>query len=299
MRDALNLRHLTFFRALAETSSFTAAANFCGVSQPGLSAAIKELEADLGARLFDRDTRNVKLTDAGRALLPLVEITLANTALAARDLREQVSSGRTNVRVAAVSSVASYLLPAALALYGESSDVKIEVEDVSDIGPFVFDGRADIGVGHGPFDPETLEADFLFAVKLCAVASPAHWAAHQSELTWSEIALQKVVSYKPDTPVYRTIEATMAAQGLRFIPHGTYRYRQSLIGAVLAGTAIGILPALSLGKTLPAGLVEIPITDPVVSHYYFIVSRKGRAMSDEARKLRGFLRDQITQAMGS
>lgn len=298
MRDGLNLRHLTFFKAVAETSSFTAAAERCGVSQPGLSAAIKEFEADLGVRLFDRDTRNVGLTKAGEALLPLVEVTLANAAIASRDIRERVTSGRTNIRIASVSSITSFLLPHALALDGEMADTRIEISDVQnfEVTERVMSGNADIGIGLGPFDATVFEADFLFSDQLTAVVSQTHPLAQMRELTWSEVGLEKIVAYREGSHVYQMIETTLATQGILFAPQATYHFRQSLFGVALSGQAITILPSLSLNRTMPPGLVEIPIADPIVSRQYFIVSRRHRAMTGEARRLRRFLLEQLTRS---
>jgi DNA-binding transcriptional LysR family regulator len=64
------LRHLRFFTAVADARHFGDAARDIGMTQPPLSQGIKRLEGRLGVRLFDRDTRGVRLTSAGQALLP-------------------------------------------------------------------------------------------------------------------------------------------------------------------------------------------------------------------------------------
>src|SRR3954452_6462946 len=76
----MELRHLRYFVAIAEEQSFTRAAERLWVAQPGLSTQIRRLEEELGAKLFERHTRGVDLTDAGRVFLGR-----ARTALAAAD----------------------------------------------------------------------------------------------------------------------------------------------------------------------------------------------------------------------
>jgi DNA-binding transcriptional LysR family regulator len=94
-RDSLReveLRQLRTFVAVAEEGSFTLAADRLHVVQSAVSATIRGLEAELGVRLFDRSTRRIELSDAGRALLPDARRTLAAAALA-EDAVAQVGSG--------------------------------------------------------------------------------------------------------------------------------------------------------------------------------------------------------------
>ncbi|MDX1871635.1 LysR family transcriptional regulator [Mycolicibacterium sp. 120266] len=104
----MELRQLTFAMAVAEAGSFTAAARRCHLSQSALSTQIAQLEAELGVRLFERTTRRVVLTEAGRLFLPtacrIVELAdelraqmSAHTAGALRTLR--VGSTQTATRV--------------------------------------------------------------------------------------------------------------------------------------------------------------------------------------------------------
>ena len=88
----MELRHLATFVAVAEEGSFTRAADRLHVVQSAVSAGVRNLEKELGAMLFDRSTHSVKLTDAGRALLPEALATLA-AAQAARDAVDEVRGG--------------------------------------------------------------------------------------------------------------------------------------------------------------------------------------------------------------
>lgn len=297
MQNWPNLRHLSFFKALAETLSFTAAAQICGVSQPGLSAAIRELEEELGVRLFQRDTRNVRLTGHGEALLPLVEVTLNNAARGARDIRDLVKAKRNNVRIAAVSSITSFLLPAAIAEFeNDHPGVRVEMLDVENprVTQWVQDGQADLGIGLGPFDLKAFDPIFIFSDRLVAVTTRSHRLARLDGVTWAEVGLEPIVSYHPSSHVYQMIDRTLAAHGIRFVPHGTFSFRQTLFGWALGGKVISILPSLSLAKTMPQELVPIPLTNPIVSRQYFIVARKGTVPTEHAENLREHLRSRLT-----
>src|SRR5256885_16181794 len=72
----MNFVQLQYAKVVADTGSFSEAAQVCGVSQPSISSAIAELEQELGARLFRRTTRRVELTSFGRKMLRSVELVL-------------------------------------------------------------------------------------------------------------------------------------------------------------------------------------------------------------------------------
>jgi DNA-binding transcriptional LysR family regulator len=87
----MELRQLSYFRAVAHERSFTRAAERLHVAQPGISHQIRQLEAELGSRLFDRSAKPVRLTPAGRALLPHAEGAL-DAAAAGRDAVDHLRS---------------------------------------------------------------------------------------------------------------------------------------------------------------------------------------------------------------
>lgn len=101
----MELRHLEHFLAVAEEGNFTRAAARLHLVQSALSVSIRSLEREFGARLFDRDTHRVELTDSGRALLPEARRTLA-AADAARDAVAAVQGGlRGTIRIGIMHSL--------------------------------------------------------------------------------------------------------------------------------------------------------------------------------------------------
>jgi DNA-binding transcriptional LysR family regulator len=110
----MDLRHLEYFVAVAEERSFTRAAARLHVVQSGVSATVKALERELGARLLERTSKRVALTDAGRALLPKARATL-DASVAARDAVDEVRGGlRGTLRLGTLTSVGLIGVPALL-----------------------------------------------------------------------------------------------------------------------------------------------------------------------------------------
>src|SRR5262245_19948828 len=96
----VELRHLRYFIAMAEELNFSRAAQRMHMAQPPLSAAIRQLERDLGVELFFRTTREVTLTDAGRAFLAGAQRTLAEAERAAEDAKRAAAGELGHLRIA-------------------------------------------------------------------------------------------------------------------------------------------------------------------------------------------------------
>src|ERR1700758_1352932 len=107
----MELHQLRYFCAVAETGSFSRAAERSHVSQPSLSQQIRKLEDELGARLFDRLGRSVRLTDLGNAFLPRARGVLRDLEAARGEVVERKDALSGTVVIGVIPTVAPYLLP--------------------------------------------------------------------------------------------------------------------------------------------------------------------------------------------
>ncbi|MCA0920876.1 LysR family transcriptional regulator [Pseudooceanicola nanhaiensis] len=281
MTPFLNIRHLAFFRALAESGSFTRAAEICGVSQPGLSVAIRELEDELGVKLFDRSTRAVTLTPKGRELFPVIEVALVNAARIEDDIRDVVASKRQVLRLAAVPSISASVLPRALAQLDRSEPaLRMELIDVESrvMEDYVREERADAGIGAGHYDPEVFGMIPLFGDPLSLVMPASHPWASRDSVQWAELEGQPYALYNDVSEAYRSAERTMLAHGLRFAPISTTNYHQTLMGQVLSGCAFGIVPRIATVRLLPPDLVCLPLSEPEVARRYTLIYKRDRRL---------------------
>src|SRR3954463_16576288 len=99
----MELRHLRYFVAIAEEGSFTGAAERLWVAQPGLSTQIRRLEAELGIKLFERQTRGGDPTEAGELFLERVRLALAAVETASATGRDR----RVRLALAAVETASA------------------------------------------------------------------------------------------------------------------------------------------------------------------------------------------------
>lgn len=110
----MELRHLRYFAAVADDLNFTKAARKLHVAQPALSRQIRQLEAEVGVALFERNRRQVRLTEAGRAFLAETRSVLAHSELAVKAAQATGRSGAGPLPVGYVWGLFHTLVPAAV-----------------------------------------------------------------------------------------------------------------------------------------------------------------------------------------
>src|ERR1700733_13929557 len=147
----MEFRQLRSVVAVARHASFTKGAAALAVAQPALSQAIASLERELGVRLFDRSSRRVALTDAGRAFAARAERILAEVAAAAEEMTAHAGGLRGRVVLGTSQSFAEDKLPKLLGrFHGTHPGVEIAVREgrADDLLVGLHEGRIDVFVGH-------------------------------------------------------------------------------------------------------------------------------------------------------
>ena len=115
----MELRHLRYFVAVAENLSFRRAAHRLHVSHPALSQQVHDLENELGLKLFERNSRRVALTEAGRAFLIGGRRVLAAAKEAVAQAQEAAKGERGRLVIASLGPLTSSFLPVALGRFRE------------------------------------------------------------------------------------------------------------------------------------------------------------------------------------
>jgi DNA-binding transcriptional LysR family regulator len=250
---------LAIFAKVVELRSFAAAASELALSKATVSKAVTRLEAHLGARLFNRTSRRLALTDAGQKLSGRAQQLLADGEAAENEALAQSVSPRGLVRLAVpmtfgVKSVAP-ILPQFLELY---PDVTIDLH--------LGDAMVDL-IGEG-FDAALriarLPDSSLIARRLCAVqrhtvAAPSYLKRHGRPTHPMHLAQHKCFGYAylstPDVWHYRNAAGEQASVR----PNGQLRVNngEALLPAVIAGLGIADLPDFIIGEAIASGEVEV------------------------------------------
>jgi len=286
MQLNLSTRHLRAFLALAELRSFTRAAHRCHLSQPAFSALVRSLEDAVGARLFDRDTRNVELTAEGRTLEEPARRLLADFETLAADIGERVALRKGRVSVAALPSLAAGWLPGLFAEYRAAHPgVHLELFDtLSDqCLELVRAGRADFALA--ATGPESAEwaTEVLCRDRFHLVCRRDHPLARKSTLRVKDLAAHPFVHFTRASSVRQHLEAALHPQQMATVLE--VEHLTTVMGMVEEGVGITVVPALTLFEFDRGSLVHRPFRLPGLERTIYLVRRADRGLSLAARSL--------------
>jgi DNA-binding transcriptional LysR family regulator len=198
--DRLETRELAYFSAVAEELHFGRAATRLGIAQPALSKAIRQLERKLGVTLFERTSRAVALTEAGRILTREAHVVLEAASAAAVRTR-RAGNHEPLLLLAMKPGGDGGLLPAILAAYARETDVlPAEVVFEADSARALREGRADAALLYAPPDDlQGLDTETLVTEAPVAVLPASHPLAHRSSLRMTDLAGENL-HRKPSGP---------------------------------------------------------------------------------------------------
>ncbi len=172
----MELHHLRYFLAIADTLSFSRAADRLGITQPALSRQIRDLERELGAPLFNREGRRNSLTAAGVALLPAARSALAEAERGKRNVREVLGAQGGAIAIGSSPQTAATVLAPIFRRYRETwprVDVRIVEDGVVSLIKALEEGTLDLAVVPLDVPPSLSVSPFLIA-HILAVSRPDH-----------------------------------------------------------------------------------------------------------------------------
>ena len=273
-------QQLLAFLCLVETGSFSRAAGALRVSQPTLSRTIKAIEYAIGARLFNRDTRNVELTSVGAELRPIAVRLVKEFDSAFSELTQFVEGKRGSITVAAVPSIAAVLLPSAIARFRETNPgVDIAVRDSlsQPVLNSVLEGAADLGITVHPAPSAKLAYKPLVGDEFCLVCRKDDPLARSETADWSVFGEYPFVAMSTASSVRTMTDAAFLQAGLAVKQLYECAHLATAGGLVAAGLGITALPRLAL--PIIESLASRTLIGPSLKRSIGVVTRAGEPMT--------------------
>jgi DNA-binding transcriptional LysR family regulator len=260
------LRHLVYFREVANRLHFRAAAEALGVAQPALSRQIAQFEAALGARLLNRSRRTVELTPAGRALAGWIEPLLKSLNRLAPELRAVAGGQHGHVRVAFTGLAMATVLPAILReFHRRHPGVRLELNESPTSAQLAALQAGEIACGFFHPDAPTpgLRTRLLLREKNGVLLPAEHALAPQARLRLRDLAATPFVLFpRAHNPgFYDRVLAAFSAAGVAPRIAEEVWPRANGVGLVCAGMGATFM-CPGEAKNLPKEVVFRPLTGP-------------------------------------
>lgn len=288
----IDFRSLKAFLSVVEAGGFSAAARIEGVSQPSLSRTIKQLEAALGVRLFDRDTRNLSLTVIGRELQTTSERLLSDLDNALSRISDLSRGALGTVVVASVPTLAATLVPPAVASFLKTHpDVTVHIQDIYTESSIqaVLDGSADLALAVRPPDHNELHYRFLFSDRFFAVGAENSGLGNRQKVDWSILKTRPFIAFHKGTSIRMMTDAALLQAGIPIKPQYECGELATVGGMLTAGLGITALPELSLSHLLAHRVQCCPLKSPVMTRSLGILTSSRRSLPPPAREFMSHL----------
>jgi DNA-binding transcriptional LysR family regulator len=261
--ESIELRHFRYFVAVAETLHFGRAAERLHMSQPPLSMQIRQLEAMVGAALFERTQRRVALTAAGEAFLSEARRTLTAAREALEAARQSAAGQQGRLRIGFVSSAPFNVLPRILRAYRERYPrvtVDLVERGSADQLRALVEGEQDVGLVRLPAATTGVSLQVLLREPLVVALPDTHRLAARRSLEARALAAEPFVMFprRLGPGLYELIMRFCAAAG--FVPHIGQEVEQmhAIVGLVGSGMGVALVPR-SMHLISGSGVVFKPL----------------------------------------
>jgi DNA-binding transcriptional LysR family regulator len=287
----LTARQLHAVLAVAEYNSFIAAAAFLKTSQPALTRTIRRVEDVLGVRLFDRTTRRVAITAAGREFVAVAERMLNDLRISVGSMREIGAEQRGRIIVSSIMSVANGLFPTIVAKY-RASRPGIEIVLREGVHGTVLEdvrsGAADLGVTYVDDVPDFVAAKRV-SREVFEVILPRHHPlikkSKRPSVTLAELAAFPLVSLPHESRTRRIIDGAASAAGYTLQHVATVTQFATMMSFVRAGVGIAIVPSGAIAGLLGKDLAVLALSKPRLSRDVGLIWLRDRELTPAARGL--------------
>lgn len=281
----LPLRQVSTFVCLAETQSFRRAAERLRLSQPAVSAHIRELERQVGVALVHRTTRHVSLTAEGKAFAVRARRALEELAMASEDLRELAAVHRGRVVVACIVPLMATVVPKVIQRINHlHPGLEIEIRDVlsGQLDQLIVRGEADFAIGPRPVGTNLtftrLERDYFVA------ALPLdHPLAGRGSINLRELTAYPLITTIRNANGRVVLDRAIDQLRLTLRPQFEFVHHFSVGKMVEAGLGVTVLPRSSVPSLASRGIVTVDIKSPRIFRDLGVIARREYRFSPAAQ----------------
>ena len=288
----MTLLQLQYFQTLARVLHYTQAAAELHIAQPSLSYSIKELEKELGVKLFEKDSRHIKLTIYGEQFLPYAEQALAMIDEGVGVLRQMANSAQQVVRLGYFHSVSASLIPSVmLGIYGQDKNqsIRFQFTEAPSFDLFQLLKKGEIDFAFCLHKDEDIESVTIMRQPLYLAVPEHHPLAKRESVNFEDFAKEPIVMLDKPSNLRTQLDQIYARHGLS--PQVVFEVRECNAALQYVALRFGVsvlpqVPAMENEK-----VVVIPISDDTSSFVRTVCFSwmKRRPLSPAARRVRDYI----------
>lgn len=289
-------RQLRAFHLVAHHRNFTRAAEAMFITPSGLSVLIRELERQLGFRIFNRTTRQVSLTGQGSELLAVTGPALSALEESISRIEQAVKTKNRRISVGTTPWFAAHVLPPAIKEFRDRKpDLEVQLFDgnLRAIIRRIEANRLDFAVGIFDRMPGIKRVPF-FRFSLMLARQDDGRPVRHSTSHWSELRDETLISLTKDYQHEQLIQKQLKRTGIACKRGQTVNLLDTQIGLVEAGLGIAVIPSFGVLASRDRK-VRISELDPVVTLEFQEISNRGRKLAAEAVEFAAFLKAYIAR----
>ncbi len=289
----LNTEWYRIFLHTAQSGNLTKAAQLLHITQPSVSYAIKQLEASLGVKLFDRLSKGVRLTPEGADLLQYVEQSFSLLQVGELKLKSLKDLSAGELRIGASGPIIKHLLLAPLdQLHASHPEVRIRLIQgkTAEIRKLLLEGHIDLGFVHLPFSDPDLELNQIMSIQDCFVVGPAYGLLARHPIAADEIAKIPLLLLTQGSSTRQFVEQWFSSQGIQIEADIELNSMDMLVELAGRGYGAAFVTRSFVKNELEEGkLMELSLLEPFPSRSVGLATRRGRSPSLIAKRFMEFL----------
>ena len=283
---ALNLHLVRLFAAVVEHDGFTAASRAVRVSQPAISRAVRDLEAQLGVSLIERTGRGVKLTAAGEALYGHARGVFASERAAEEAMAALRGVERGRLHVGASSNIATYALPAVVGHFvarHPGIDFQLSAVHTRQLCEMLLDYDIDVAIAEAPVDDPRIEARRWRWDDMVVIAAPTHPLARRRRIPPTVLGDELLIMREAASGTRELVLSSLRDAGV--VPGRTISVdtAEAIKQLVATGCGIGIVSRVAAAELLQLGrLVALDVAGLDIRRAFNVLHLRGHHPSAAA-----------------
>lgn len=294
----MDIRQLQYLVEVARLKSFTKAAEALFITQPTISKTIRSMEEELGVVLFNRQGKQIELTDAGKIIVDRAADILNSFQNLSSELDDLRNLKRGHIRIGLPPMVGSSFFPKLMGLFHQlypEITIRLFEDGAKKVEIDVADGSLDLGVIVLPTTEEGFGSFPFVEEKLNLIVSPTHRLANRKEVSLADLREEFFIMFREDFALHDRIIKECEKAG--FQPKLIYESSQwDLISQMAAeGLGIALLPEAVCRDMDPSRVSIISLANPVIPWKLGIIWREDRYLSFAAREWLKLAREVLQQ----